>query len=139
MALVRRDGFSLDWPQRWHRLLDFESDLGGWLRVEEFHDGDDLVVRVELPDIDPDKDVVVSVSDGMLHIEGRREERSERRDKAGYRSEFRYGAFVRDVALPAGAVEEDVKATYNDGILQVRVPLPKAKAPTTTKVPVVRA
>ena len=47
----------------------FEFDDGQeWLRVEEFHDGDTLVVRAELPDIDPDKDVEVTTADGVVRI-----------------------------------------------------------------------
>lgn len=138
MALVRHERFPFDWPERWRRLLELETDLGGWLRVEEFADGDDLVVRVELPGIDPDHDVEVSVRDGMLHIEGHREERTEHKEKGNYRSEFRYGGFVRDVALPAGVRDDAVKATYTDGILEVRVPVPAEPKPAATKVPVSR-
>lgn len=138
MALVRHERFPFDWPERWRRLLELESDLGGWLRVEEFHDGGDLVVRVELPGIDPDHDVEVSVHDGMLHIEGRREERSEQKEKGGYRSEFRYGGFVRDVALPTGVKEEQVKASYTDGILEVRMPLGAGPKEAPAKIPVSR-
>lgn len=138
MSLVRRDNFTLDWPERWRRLLDFDSDLGGWLRVEEFRDGEDLIVRVEIPGVDPDRDVRVSVSDGMLHVEGERREHSDHKEKHAYRSEFRYGAFVRDVALPPGVTEADVKATYGDGILEVRLPFPPERKPEVMKVPVVR-
>ncbi len=138
MALVRHERFPFDWPERWRRLLELESDLGGWLRVEEFRDGDDMLVRVELPGIDPEHDVEVTVTDGVLHIQGRREERTERKEKGGYRSEFRYGGFVRDVALPAGVKDEDVKATYADGILEVRVPLPAEPKASATKIPVSR-
>jgi HSP20 family protein len=95
-----------------------------WLRVEEFHDGDTLVVRAELPDIDPDKDVEVSSDDGIVHIHGHHEQKSERRQKRGYRSEFRYGDFDREIALPKGATAKDVEATYKDGILEVRIPCP---------------
>src|SRR5579872_4424745 len=66
VALVRRE--RLEWPDVFRRFFDTEWLDSGWLRVEEFRDGDDLVVRAELPGIDPDKDVEVSVSDGMLSI-----------------------------------------------------------------------
>ena len=66
-------------------------------------EGSTLVVRAEVPGIDPDQDVDVSVSEGMLHIRVERLEKSEHKSKDGYRSEFRYGSFARSVALPAGA------------------------------------
>jgi HSP20 family protein len=140
MTLMRRERMGLEWtwPERWRRMFDLDADLGGWLRVEEFQDGDTLVVRAELPEIDPDKDVEVTMSDGMLHIRAHRTERSEHKDKEGYRSEFRYGSFERDVLLPSGVEDTDVAATYKDGVLEVRVPVPPAPKDTTTKVTVTR-
>jgi HSP20 family protein len=136
MALARRERG--DWPEMFRRLFDADSDPG-WLRMEEFREGDDLVIRAELPGIDPDKDVEVSVSDGVLHIEGQREERSEQKEQAGYRSEFRYGRFARTIALPGGVDEGQVKAAYKDGVLEVRVPAAPQHKPEATKVPVTRS
>src|SRR5579864_1168575 len=120
MALVRRE--RPEWPEVFRRLFETDWDTG-YLRVEEFQDGDDLVVRAEMPGIDPDKDVEVSVSDGALHISAHREEKSETKSKDGYRSEFRYGSFARTLQLPAGMDEDTVKATYTDGVLEIRVPV----------------
>ncbi len=89
------------------------------MRVEDFEDGDQYVMRAELPGIDPDKDVELEVQDGVLTIKAeRREERKE-----PHRSEFRYGSLSRSVTLPAGADETGVTANYRDGILEIRVPL----------------
>jgi HSP20 family protein len=119
-------------PARRQPLLPDLSDwfdslpsLMGWrpmaslqaIRVEDFVEGDDYVVRAELPGIDPDKDVEITVQGGVLTIRAeRKEEKSEKS-----RSEFRYGSFVRSVRLPEGAQEDTVKAAYKDGILTVRV------------------
>lgn len=113
------------------RFLDADLTMSS-IRVEQFLDGNTLVVRAEVPGIDPDKDVDVSVADGVLHIKAEREEKTEYKGKSGYRSEFRYGSFSRSVSLPPGAREEDVKATYKDGVLEVRAPAPE-QAPTTEK------
>ena len=120
---------------RLRRLLELDGDQE-WLRVEEFHDGDTLVVRAELPDIDPDKDVDVMVGDGMVRIHAKREQKSEKKQKRGYRSEFRYGEFEREIMVPQSATPEDVKATYSNGILEVRIPCPENKEASQTKVPV---
>lgn len=135
MSLVRRD-----WPEvpdvirRW-----FETDVEkGWLRVEEFVDEGALVVRVEVPGIDPEKDVEITVADGVLTIRAERKEISENREKESYRSELRYGSFERRVALPAGATEDDVSATYQDGMLEVRVPLGEVPVPEPKRIPVTR-
>jgi HSP20 family protein len=107
------------------RFLDGDLTMSTSIRVEQFMDGNSLVVRAEVPGIDPEKDVDVSVADGMLHIKAEREEKSEHKSKTGYRSEFRYGSFTRSVALPPGAREEDVTASYKDGVLEVRAPAPQ--------------
>lgn len=118
----------------------FEGDgQSAAIKVEEVRDGDSLVVRAELPGIDPDKDVDVSISDGALHISARREERTEEKSKGSYRSEFRYGSFSRTLPLPEGATPESVTASYKDGVLEVRVPIPTAPpAPPSAKVQVTR-
>ncbi|WP_445154421.1 Hsp20/alpha crystallin family protein [Arthrobacter sp. Hor0625] len=115
------------------RFLDGDLTMASSIKVEQFQDGNTLVVRAEVPGIDPDKDVDVSVSDGMLHIKAEREEKTEHKSKTGYRSEFRYGSFVRSIALPAGAREEDITASYKDGVLEVRAPAPVAAPAETAK------
>ncbi len=143
MTLVRRDmNHVTEWPmfglpERWRRFFDVD-DVEGWMRVEEFHDGDTLVVRAELPGLDPDKDVEVTTSGGFVKIRAHREEKTERSAKSGYRSEFRYGEFEREIALPQGVSSSDVKATYKDGILEVRVPFPEHSVTSATSVPVTR-
>jgi HSP20 family protein len=95
------------------------------MRIEEFLDGDTLVVRAELPGMDPEKDIEITVSDGVLTISAERLEEIAEDDKeqAGYRSEFRYGSFRRSVALPAGTSPDVVAAKYDHGVLEVRVPV----------------
>jgi HSP20 family protein len=126
VALVHRGRYLVDWPSvvwrdPWRRWLDFEGG-DGWLRTEEYEEGDTLVVRAELPGVDPDKDVEVTVADGVVRIHAHREQEAEQKGKHGYRSEFRYGEFVREVLLPEGSVAEEVKASYSNGILEVRIP-----------------
>ena len=107
------------------------------IRIEEFVEDGTLVVRAELPDVDVDKDVDISVHDGLLHIKAQRTERSEKKDKSFYRSEFRYGAFERTLPLPPGATLDDVKATYEAGVLEIRIPTTEPES-KTHKVPVQR-
>ncbi len=136
MALTRWDRFGLDLPERWRRWLDLDAESQGWLRVEEVHEDGDLVIRVEVPGVDPEKDVDVSVDDGMLRVSAKREERTEHKDKDAYRSEFHYGEFSRNLTLPPGVDKGAVKANYKDGILEVRLPWPTEQESATTKVPV---
>jgi HSP20 family protein len=123
------------WPEfvRGRLLEGLES-----MRVEEFEEGDTLVVKAEMPGLDPDKDVEISVTDHTLRIRAERRQESKVEEKGRYRSEFRYGSFARSVPLPAGATDQDVKATYRDGILEVRVPLDRGEA-EARKIPIERA
>jgi HSP20 family molecular chaperone IbpA len=104
------------------------------IRVEDYMDGQDYVVRAEMPGIDPEKDIDVNIEGELLTISGQR--REEERDKN--HSEFRYGSFSRAIRLPSGAKQGDVTARYDAGVLEVRVPV-GAPAGAPTKIPVQRA
>ncbi|KWX69015.1 Hsp20/alpha crystallin family protein [Mycobacterium sp. NAZ190054] len=96
-------------------------DWGVSPAVEVAQDGDDAVIRVDLPGVDVDKDVTVEIDKGRLVIRGeRRDERSE--ESNGRRvSEVRYGSFHRSFALPAHVTGDAVSAGYDAGVLTVRV------------------
>lgn len=130
MAVVRRDPTYLEpWMPsrlfdrllRWSELPWGDAEI---MKIEELREGDELVVRAEMPGIDPDKDVEISVEHHVLTIRAERRQEEKVEEKGRSRSEFRYGSFTRSIGLPIGAAEDDVKATYTDGILEVRVPLP---------------
>jgi len=140
MALKVFEPLEFDFPDRWRRWLDLDSESDRWLRIEEVHEDGEMVVRAELPGIDPDKDVEITVSQGVMHISAKREESTEMKDKEKgvYRSEFRYGMFARDFVLPTGVDHHAVKATYEDGILEVRMPWLDESKPSSTKVAITR-
>ncbi|MET7401976.1 Hsp20/alpha crystallin family protein [Dactylosporangium sp. NPDC005572] len=92
---------------------------GQSLRIEEYTDGDTYVIRVEVPGLDPDKDIRLSVFGDRLQI--RVERTDERLDKA--HSEFHYGVFTRTLQLPLDAQADGITAGYAAGILDIRVPL----------------
>jgi HSP20 family protein len=121
------------WPVRRPVWLGFERPRDEMIRVDEFRDGETLVVHAELPGIDPEKDVEVTVTDGILHLHAERREEHKEDDGGVNRRELRYGSFSRTLPLPPGAKADDIEATYKDGMLEVRIPTPKSSA---TKVPV---
>lgn len=116
------------------RVLDLDR-----IRVEEVREDDAVVVRAELPGVDPEKDIEVSVTEGVLEIRAHREQREEHKEEGRYRSEFRYGSFVRRLPLPAGASEDAIAATYHDGILEVRVPVETPEPSEQHTIPITRA
>ena len=113
----------------------FTEGLTTSIHLEEFVDNGTCVIRAELPGIDPEKDVEMTVADGILDLRAHREERTEAKRPDGYRSEFHYGSFRRSIPLPKGVKEEDVKASYKDGILEVRVPIGELTQPPT-RIPI---
>jgi HSP20 family protein len=133
MTLMRRRN-ELDWPtlMTWPTWFDRPfGDVPVWkdlvedhlLKVEEFEADGKMVFRAEMPGLDPEKDVEITVLEGRLHVRAERRSETMSDDKKGYRSEFRYGMFERTLKLPPGATEQDITATYTDGILEVIVPI----------------
>jgi HSP20 family protein len=133
------------WPESvWERLLGWEprGPFRRWMeeseiRVEEWTEGDQLVVRAELPGIDPDRDVQVNIRDHTLEISAERREEKKTEDKGRYHSEFRYGTFTRRIGLPPDTAQRDVRATYRDGVLEVRLPIDRERE-RETKIPIQR-
>jgi HSP20 family protein len=135
-TLVRRDyrgplADMFDWLESPWTFL--RPTPGTPMRVEDFARDGSYVIRAELPGIDPDKDLEVTVAGGVLTINAERREESS--DK--HHSEFRYGTFSRSVTLPAGADEEHIEALYGHGILEITVKLVEDKAgKAARKIPV---
>lgn len=128
------DEWPAAFPFRWMPMSPWFSDNG--IRVEEYREDGTLVIRAELPGIDPAKDVDVTVSDGTLHIKAERH-KEETTEKKGYvHRELRYGSFTRTLPLPEGIATTDVTAAYKDGILEIRLPAPAVKAETARKIPI---
>jgi len=118
--------------EEWLRMMPFRPmgfprllEAGDLIRVEEYREDGALVVRADLPGIDPAKDVELTVSHGVLHIEAERREEEKREEKGYLRREVRYGSFSRSLPLPEGVTEADITAAYKDGVLEIRIPEPK--------------
>ena len=94
--------------------------IGAAVRIEDYTEQCAYVVRAQLPGLDSEKDVEVTVEGGVLTIH------AERREEA-HRLEFRYGSLTRSVALPGGADPDKSTASYDRGILEVRVPVNRAE------------
>jgi len=89
------------------------------------------VIRAELPGLDPENDIEVTVDGSILTIRAERRQQ----DKGPYRSEFRYGSLARAVTLPASVDAADVTARYDKGVLEVSIPV-RAAEPEGTRIPI---
>ena len=92
-------------------------------RVEEVARDNRYLIRAELPGLDPEKDIEVTVEGSTLTIHAERRQD----DNGPYRSEFRFGSLTRLVTLPAKVDAKDVTARYERGVLEVSVPAPEVR------------
>ena len=103
--------------------------------VEMFETSDEVVVRAEMPNVDP-SNVDVSVTGDTITIKGSVRQEQEKKDRNYYRRELRYGSYVRRLELPTEVKGGDAKATYKDGVLEVKIPKAERVKPTSVKVQV---
>jgi HSP20 family protein len=105
-----------------------------WLPATEgwIEDGT-YVIQFALPGVDP-KEVKVSLMDSLLTVKGESKANHDTTGKDYFVRELVYGAFERSVTLPEGVDATQVEAKYANGMLEVRVPTPRAAKPTTIEV-----
>lgn len=144
MQLLRWKPFVDTWDRDFQLMLDrflgrdwYPSERFEWKpRVDMFRRKGDLIVRVELPGIDPRKELDIEIEDDILHISGERTKEEKVTDEDNYLEERFYGRFERHLMLPQGVEPDKLKATYEDGILTITVPLPAEVLPRAYKVEV---
>ena len=125
----------LSWLESGTGLDTRSLGLTPYVRVEDYVEEGVYVLRADMPGIDPEKDVEVTIEGDMVTIHGER--REEQKDKNHH--ELHYGSFSRSVQLPHGAKPEEVKASYTDGILEVSIPMATSEEGTSHKVPIQRS
>jgi HSP20 family protein len=107
-----------------------------WMPALEMTERDHtLFIKLDLPGMNKEN-VNVTYTDEGLVIEGERTQESEAKKDEWFTTERTYGHFRRVVPLPEGVNYKEVKATFKNGVLDVRVPVPAAEAKTPYKVPV---
>jgi HSP20 family protein len=129
--------FEDPWTFRWP-AMQVENSAVWSPKVDVFEKDNRLVTRIDLPGVKKD-DLTVEVGDGQLKMFGERKNETEEQDKNFYRCERDYGSFYRAVPLPAGVKPEDVKATFENGVLEVSVPIPAAAKANGQKIPIQEA
>lgn len=111
------------WPQM--------PALGEWEPTLDVSESKDAVtVKAELPGVEQ-KDIAVSLQDGVLIIKGEKQAEKEEKDKRYHRVERSYGAFFRSIRMPAAVEAGKVMATFKDGVVTITLPkVPEAKGTT---------
>ncbi len=143
MALVRWDpAREVDTLQSEVNRL-FDTFFGGrpgdaavrrWVPAMDLTETDDhLVLRADLPGLDRD-DVNIEVKDGVLTVSGERKAEHEDREEGYHRVERAYGSFSRSLSLPQDVDADQIAATFDKGVLEVRIPKPEERKPHRVEI-----
>jgi len=149
MAIMRWEGFRdlLSLQDRMNRLFDEsargaargreeEWATGTWApAVDIYEQGGDLVLKAELPGVDP-KDVDVRIENNVLTLKGERRADNEVKRDSYHRVERSYGAFTRAFTLPTTVDTTKVKADFKDGLLRVVLPKREESKPKQVQIEV---
>jgi HSP20 family protein len=103
--------------------------------IDMFEEKDDIVVKAEIPGMDKDN-IEVNLTDQTLTIKGEKKKEEEVKKENYYRSERSYGSSVRTLPLPIDVHGDKVKATFKNGLLEVRLPKTEAAKAKEIKVKV---
>ena len=110
--------------------------LRRWIPAMDLVETDeDFVLRADLPGL-TEKDVHIELEDNVLTISGERKAEHEERKEGYYRVERSSGTFSRSLTLPEGVDPEAVKASFDHGVLEVRVPKPEERKPRKVAISV---
>jgi HSP20 family protein len=113
-------------PAREERRTGLSRPLGGHLwapEVEVLQKNNELTIRADLPGLKRDE-VSVEVTDNAVTIQGERKREHEVEREGDYRTERSYGSFYRVIPLLEGAISDQAKASFRDGVLDITMPAP---------------
>lgn len=116
-SIGRIPRFRFGWPeelrQRWGLGAEFPL-------IEIYDEKDDIVVKAELPGMQKEE-LEINLADDVLTIKGEKKKEEEVKEKDYYFSERSYGSFERSVDIPKKVLPDKVKASFKDGVLEVRL------------------
>jgi HSP20 family protein len=96
---------------------------------------DDFVLRADLPGLS-EGDVSIELEDNVLTVSGERKSEHEERKEGYYRVERASGSFSRSLTLPEGVDPDSIKASFDKGVLEVRIPKPEERKPRKVAITV---
>ena len=106
--------------------------------VDIYEDGDNLVLKAELPGLSPDE-VQVRVENNTLYLKGERKFDKEVKEQNYHRVERSYGTFTRTFTLPNSVDADKVAANFKDGVLTLTMPKKEEAKPKTIKIDVTKS
>ena len=113
-----------------------QTTLRRWIPAMDVVETDDhFVLRADLPGLN-EGDVNIELDDNVLTISGERKAEHEQRNEGFYRVERASGSFSRSLTLPEGVDAEGIQASFDSGVLEVRVPKPEQQKPRKVQISV---
>ena len=94
---------------------------------------DKFEIKAELPGMD-EKDIELSIDDGLLTISGEKKAETEEKDKGYYLKECSYGTFSRSVRLPDNIADDKIEANFKKGVLTIDLPKKEVIPPKSRKI-----
>ena len=103
--------------------------------VDIEHKEKEYILTADLPGLKKE-DIKVTVENSYLTLKGERKTEHEENKKNYHKIERSYGTFQRSFKIPEGLTEKQIKAKYNDGVLELTIPTPKVEVPKSIDVKV---
>jgi len=112
------------------------ATLRRWIPAMDLvEEGDHFVLRADLPGVQ-EKEIEVELEDNVLSISGERNSEHEDRKEGYYRLERGAGSFARTLTLPEGVEADAIAASFENGVLEVRIPKPEERKPRKVSISV---
>lgn len=118
------------------RLFDVSSSLEGLRPQFETKENDNCIeITAELPGV-AEEDINLSLSNGILTVSGEKKSEEKKEGENYHITERQYGSFSRSLKLPYEPEQEDIKASFKDGVLKVTIPKPRERKQDAYKIPI---
>ncbi len=134
--LMRPDPFSTEVSRLFDTLMGGDAAANGqtWKPAMDLVEAEDhFLLKADLPGLS-EGDVEIEVRDNTLRISGERKTEHETHERGWYRMERSFGHFSRSLTLPEGVSADAIAATFDKGVLEVRIPKPEERQPRRIQI-----
>lgn len=134
--LVRPEPFSNEVSRLFNTLLGAEDggELQRWTPAMDLVEEEDhFLLKADLPGLSED-DVQIELRDNTLRVSGERKAEHEQHERGWYRMERSFGTFSRSLTLPEGINPDAIEASFDNGVLSIRIPKPEERQPRRIQI-----
>jgi HSP20 family protein len=132
--LMKPEPFATDFDRLFNTLFDRGDAVQRWTPAMDLVEHEDhFILRADLPGL-AEADVNLEVRDNTLRISGERKAEHEQRERGWYRVERQFGKFSRALTLPEGVNADAIDASFDHGVLEVRIPKPEERKPRRIEI-----